>query len=620
MNDFAKRLLSRLSGDEFDEEMVADTGGVPVTLETFVKSPKFLGLKGLSEHQYALGNAMTQIYRKQTLVAMYGGDEAEAEKRYDQTCKEIIMQLGKGSGKDFTSTVAVAYVVYLLLCLKDPAEYFDKAKGDSIDIINIAINADQAQRVFFENFMNKIKNCPWFEGKYDPKAGSVKFDKNINVYSGHSEREAFEGYNTLMVILDEIAGFAEAPDDAEDGEELQKTSKAIYKMYRGSVTSRFPDFGKLVLLSFPRHEDDFIQKKYDEVIAEKTTEVVTKRLKREPDLPDGYEGNEIDVTYEVDHIIRYARPRVFALRRPSWMVNPARKMEDYTDDFFDDIGDALGRFACMPSNATRGFFRNMEAAETAFSRFNGVDSEGVFHPNFRPKEGVRYFVHVDLAQKHDKCAVAIAHVDKWIAYKVPNSELIEYLPLVVVDAIRWWTPTKEKTVDFKGVVEFIKAVRRRGFDIRLATFDRWNSHDTMQDLERNGIKTEILSVAKKHYDDWLVTMYDGRLYGPREEVLLKEMRELREKKGKVDHPRKGNKDLCDATCGAIFNAVAHTPRTEISEVDVWTLDDLEDEVDRAEIEASKYDREGVIVAPSASDKDAPSKEIQDLLASFTRLI
>lgn len=623
MSNLLQSLFGELSGAVFDEDMVRDTGGVPVMIEEFVTSKNFLGLKGLSQDQYSLANAMSQIYTKETLLIMYGGDEAKAERRWRQTCKEIIMQLGKGSGKDFTSTVAVAYVVYLLLCLKDPAEYFDKASGDSIDIINIAINADQAQRVFFENLVTKIEKCPFFEGRFEKKSGHMKFDKNINVYSGHSEREAFEGYNTLMVILDEIAGFKEAPDDEEEESEIDKTSKAIYKMYRGSVTSRFPDIGKLVLLSFPRHEGDFIQKAYNKIIAEKETEIITKRLKRDPDLPDGTPGNEIDVTYEVDHVIRYARPKVFALRRPSWMVNPARKIEDYTDDFFDDIGDALGRFACMPSNATRGFFKNMDKAEISFSRLNGVDDAGVFHPSFKPKDDVKYFIHVDLAQKHDKCAVALAHVDKFVRYEIAGSEMVEYLPLVVVDAIRWWTPTKDKSVDFKSVIEYIKQLRRNGFNIQLATFDRWNSHDTMMDLERNNIKTDILSVAKKHYDDWLVTMYDGRLIGPNEKTLLDEMRELREKKGKVDHPRKGNKDLCDAVCGAIFNAVAHTPKEEEMVADAFTLADLKkqiNEVDREERARQEYlEANNVIVVPKPSLTEAPL-DIQDMVNDLMRIV
>jgi hypothetical protein len=615
-NDLYKRMFNRLSGVDFEE--------VPVDIETFVTSPEFLNLEGLSEYQYQLVRAMTQIYKKETLISLYG--EEKANERWKQTYKEIIMQLGKGSGKDFSSTVAVSYVCYLLLCLKDPSKYY---KSDTIDIINIATNADQANRVFFMNLLKRIKSCPWFDGKYEDKAGHIHFHggdpertKGVNVYSGHSEREAFEGYNTLMVILDEISGFAEAPDDDEESDEddLKKTSKGIYKMYRASVTSRFL-LGKLVLLSFPRHEGDFIQKKYNEAVVEKEVVIRTHTFKRDPDLPDGFEGNELTIEWEEDHIIRYKDTRTFCLRRPSWEVNPNKEIDDYADDFFDDLGDALGRYACMPSNVTRGFFKNMDKAEVSFSRFNGVDGDGIFRHDFTPKEDVRYFMHVDLAQKHDKCAVALAHVEKWVQYKIPASEMIEYLPLVVVDAIRWWTPTKEKSVDFKGVIEYVKAVRRRGFDIKLVTFDRWNSHDTMMDLERNGIDTDILSVAKKHYDDWLITMYDGRLFGPKEDVLLKEMRELIEKKGKVDHPRKGNKDLCDAVCGAIFNAVAHTPKEENLEADALTLDDVKKMVNDEELEVKKkrWDREGVIEAPRASITEAP-KDIQDLYDELMRVL
>ena len=188
-------MLDLLGGDEFDER--------PVTLEEFVTSEDFLGLPPLSEYQYTSIRAMSQIYKKSTLVNLFG--EEEGEKRWKQTCNEVILQLGKGSGKDYMSTVAVAYIVYLLLCLKDPAKYFGKPPGDSIDILNIAINAEQAKNVFFKGFKTRIEKSPWFVGKYTPTAGAVTFDKNITCHSGHSERESWEGYNVIMVILDEIS-------------------------------------------------------------------------------------------------------------------------------------------------------------------------------------------------------------------------------------------------------------------------------------------------------------------------------------------------------------------------------------------------------------------------------
>jgi len=133
---------------------------VPVTIEEFVTSKDYLNLPPLSTYQYIMIKASTQIYKKETLIKLFG--EQEGQTRWKQTCNEVIMQLGKGSGKDYTSTIACAYVVYLLLCLKDPARYYGKPPGDSIDIINIAINAVQANRVFFKGFLTRIDRCAWF--------------------------------------------------------------------------------------------------------------------------------------------------------------------------------------------------------------------------------------------------------------------------------------------------------------------------------------------------------------------------------------------------------------------------------------------------------------------------
>ena len=291
MTDF-NVFLDALQVDEFDE--------TPATLEQFVTDKKYLGLPPLSELQYTMIKASTQIYKRETLHNIYG--EVEGEKIWKQTCNEVILQLGKGSGKDYTSTIACAYMVHLLLCLADPARYFGKPPGDAIDIINIAINAIQANRVFFKGFNQRIEKSPWFQGRYVAKANMVEFDKSVTVHSGHSEREAWEGYNVLVVILDEISGFEL---QSTSGHEQAKTASSIYKMYRASVNSRFPDFGKVILLSFPRFKNDYIQQRYNEVVAEKETVLRHNRFKVDPDLLDGTEGNEFEIEWEEDHIVSY---------------------------------------------------------------------------------------------------------------------------------------------------------------------------------------------------------------------------------------------------------------------------------------------------------------------------
>ena len=547
--------LEVLKEDDFDEK--------PVDIEEFVTSKDFLGLPPLSNHQYTMIKASTQVYKLETLIQLYG--EEEGTKRYKQTCTEVIFQLGKGSGKDYVSTIACSYIVYLLLCLKDPARYFGKPSGDAIDIINIAINAEQAKKVFFGGFLKRIKNCPWFAGKYDDKVASISFPKSITVHSGHSQRESWEGYNVIMVILDEISGFEL---ESTTGHASAKTAESIYKMYRQSVTSRFPSVGKVILLSFPRFKNDFIQQRYDQVVAEKEIVIRTHKFKKDLDLPDGIEENEFSIQWEEDHITHYNTQKVFALKRPTWEINPTIKIEDLAQAFYDDPVDSLSRFACMPPDAVDAFFKSREKIEAAFTQPNGVDQYGAFENHFVPDEEKVYFIHVDLAQKHDHCAVALAHVDHWVTMKIAG-QMKDAAPKVIVDAVRWWTPTTDKSVDFAEVRDYILQLRSRGFNIRLVTFDRWNSHDMMQQMIAYGMKSEILSVAKKHYDDMQLVVTEERLVGPQIQLLIDELLQLRIIKDKVDHPRKGSKDLSDAVCGAIYNAVAGTPRNLDQEVKIY---------------------------------------------------
>jgi hypothetical protein len=553
-NDF----LEVLKENHFEEK--------PVDAKTFVESSDYLGQPPLSPVQYDIVEAMSQIFKKEDLQELYG--DAEGARYYDKYTKnEIILQLGKGSGKDFVSTVACAYIVYKLLCLKDPARYFDKPTGDAIDLINVAINAQQAKNVFFKGFKTKIEKSPWFAGRYNAKADSVEFDKSITVYSGHSERESHEGLNLLLAVLDEISGFA---SEVGTGNEQGKTAENIYKAFRGSVDSRFPDLGKVVLLSFPRYQGDFISKRYEDVIAEKETIEKKHIFIMNEDLPHEDASNRFEISWDEDNIISYKVPKILALKRPTWEVNPTRKIDDFKLAFYTDLGDAMMRFACTPTFASDAFFKQKEKLEKCMNTRNPLDSFRRFDQGFKPDPEKTYYIHADLAQKHDKCAVAIAHVDKWVNIQVIK-DYEQVAPIVVVDAVAWWEPRAEGPVNLSEVKQWIINLRREGFNIGMVSFDRWQSFDIQNELQAVGIKTETVSVAKKHYEDLAMMIYEERVAIPMIPILLEEMSELKIMKGnRVDHPRKKSKDLADAVCGAVFGAISHTPKHTNLEIDIHT--------------------------------------------------
>ena len=542
---------------------------IPVDAKTFVESPDYLGQPPLSEIQYDIVEAMSQIYKQPEVETMFNATEgARYYKKF--TKNEIILQLGKGSGKDFTSTVAVAYIVYKLLCLKDPARYYGKPSGDAIDIINVAINAQQAKNVFFKGFKTKIEKSPWFAGKYNPKADSIEFDKSITVYSGHSERESHEGLNLLVAVLDEISGFA---TEVGTGNEQGKTADNIYKAFRGTVDSRFPDLGKVVLLSFPRYQGDFISKRYDDVILEKEVIERTYKFVMNPDLPAEQDGNSLEIKWQEDHILSYKYPGVFALKRPTWEVNPTRKIEDFKLAFYTDMGDAMMRFLCTPTYSSDAFFKQREKVQAAMTIRNPLDPIRRFDETFKPDPNKKYFVHADLAQKHDKCAVAIAHVDKWVNIQVIK-DYQQVAPVVVVDAVAYWEPKVEGPVDLSEVKQWIQNLRRIGFDIGMVSFDRWQSFDIQNELKAVGMRTETVSVGKKHYEDMAMLIYEERLAMPMIDLLFEELTELKiMNNNRVDHPRKKSKDLADAVCGAIYGAISHTPRNLNEEVEIHTFRD-----------------------------------------------
>jgi hypothetical protein len=581
-----------LKNSNFDE--------MPVDAKTFVEGEDYLGQPQLSEIQYDIVEAMSQIYRLEDLIDIMG--ETEGTRYYKKYTKnEVILQLGKGSGKDFTSTVACAYIVYKLLCLKDPARYFGKPAGDAIDIINVAINAQQAKNVFFKGFKNKVERSPWFAGKYNPKAESIEFDKAITVYSGHSERESHEGLNLILAVLDEISGFAQ---EIGTGNDQGKTADNIYKAFRASVDSRFPDLGKVALLSFPRYPGDFISTRYDAVIAEK--EVITKHHKfiMNEDLPEDAEGNSLEIEWDEDTILTYKFPGMFAVKRPTWVVNPTRKIDDFKLAFYTDIGDAMQRFACVPTFSSDAFFKQQDKVRATMSIRNPLDSARRFEETFVPDPEKTYFVHADLAQRHDKCAVAIAHVEKWVNIQVVK-DYQQVAPVVVVDAVAYWEPKVEGPVNLSEVKQWIQNLRRMGLNLGMVSFDRWNSFDIQNELNAVGIRTETVSVAKKHYEDMAMLVYEERLAMPAIELLFEELTELKIMKGnRVDHPRKSSKDLADAVCGAIYGAISHTPRNMNDEIEIHTFKD------KPKVQVDKLP-ENVI-----QYKSPDPKEVQDYLAQF----
>ena len=68
---------------------------------------------------------------------------------------------------------------------------------------------------------------------------------------------------------------------------------------------------------------------------------------------------------------------------------------------------------------------------------------------------------------------------------------------------------------------------------------------------------------------------------------MSELRIISDKK--VDHPRKGSKDLSDAVTGAVYGAIAHTPRNINQEIEIHDWKSINKKNEREERENRRWE-------------------------------
>jgi hypothetical protein len=312
------------------------------------------------------------------------------------------------------------------------------------------------------------------------------------------------------------------------------SASVIYEMARASITSRFPDVGKVVLLSFPRFKNDFIQQRYKSVI-------------------DDLKEQGVEITEEKWGNKGVERERkTWALKAATWDVNPTRHRHEFDDEFRRDPIMARARYECEPPEMEDAYFRDVESVRSAFmAKPNPVDEEGHYADWFKGTDNHNRFIHIDLGLKRDRAALGMVHCPGLKEIKTGNG--VERLPIIEMDFLQSWEAQPYCEIPFAEVRNVIVDLSRR-FNVAMVTFDQWQSADMIQSLRSLGINADLHTVKKTDYDTLSTAIYDKRFRGYWNELLVEE--ELLKLKlinnTKVDHPSTGSKDLADAIAGSTF--------------------------------------------------------------------
>lgn len=570
--------------DIFDEE--------PPTLNQFISDAKYLNQVGvnLSTLQYDFIRHFEQILYPETYILMV--EEFGEYWNPLRFVNEYAIEWGKGSGKDFCCQICFARVANILLCLKNPQQYFDFGPATYLHLLNVASSAPQAHGVFFKPLRKMLVDSAWFKTRFEgnhepgPQAQEIRFVKQIELISGHSQASTLEGKNLVAGIADEISEFPteDEVNMSKSGRVPAKTAKAIISMLRTSGSTRFPETYRLAQISFPRYKGDAIEQAIIEAKADIAEKPNSRFFASGP-----YATWEVNPRYD-----KYERVEI------PGATQPVPDLPLFHDEYKKNPAESRAKYECKPELAENRFFNNDEAIFAAFpdvrpvppitfEYYWGIDNEGdpaavfggnyrdehqvpgwqvKFHfaPDFRPVAGALYAMHGDMAISGDRAGVAMSHVRTWDRRDWPSPGghmVLEQRPVVKVDFCDAFTadatavPAKRE-VQIRWYRKLIWELRSRGFHIGFVSFDNFQSADSMQILEAYGIETERASTDRDNrlYDTLRDVMYDNRLEGYYNEILISEIRRLSLlKNGRIDHPPGGSKDMADALAGSVAGAV-----------------------------------------------------------------
>lgn len=176
--------------------------------------------------------------------------------------REAFICAGKGSGKTAISSIVMARQSHKLVrCYRDPSAHFRLMPDSLIAVVNMSISAEQAEMVMFNRYWALLQNAKCFhdeQGKavFKKWKRHIELPKNVHALSGHSGYKAYFGYDVFCGVLDECSWFK----DKED----RPVSEEIYQGIKASCETRFPGAYKLICISSPQAQDDFLMKRIAE--------------------------------------------------------------------------------------------------------------------------------------------------------------------------------------------------------------------------------------------------------------------------------------------------------------------------------------------------------------------
>lgn len=461
--------------------------------------------------------------------------------------REMVLSVGRRSGKTELSSCIAAYETYRLLAKGDPQTYYGIPPSENIQLISFATDKDQAG-ILYQKVSGYFRQCAFFApyaanntqtfAKFQtPKDieryGSYQDDDNakatIKVTFRSSVAKGSRGAGNIVVILDEMAHFT------DNG---QSSADAVYDAVVPSTTTFSP--------KNPLDRRQAVGPLESKIIA--ISSPLGKQGAFYNLFQKGFTGGSV------------GRTRL-CFQAPTWEVNITIPADAFESEYVKDATVFFTEFGADFSDRTRGWLDG------------DADLLACVNPELRPRTKATplmpHFMGVDFALVGDASAIAIGHLDE-------KGRIV----LDVSDSIQAGQGdfANQERLEFADVVDWVYQYTRR-FYITQAVFDQWAGIPFEQALQSKGLKQfemthftqQLTSQMYQNFKDMMfdkrLMLYDwpippGKAHGPLIEQLIELQAETKSKYVTLVEAPKGqgkHDDLADALVRMVWLASQKSP-------------------------------------------------------------
>lgn len=469
--------------------------------------------------------------------------------------RELVLVLGRRSGKDYITSIIALYEVMKLLehPSGSPFSKYNISSANPITILTVANNSTQS-KIAFNEIREKLVHSKYFENRvlpegFESSAIWIMTDQDIKdmakrkeqglppakkgsivIEVGNSNASGLLGKGVFVLILDEVATYQE--EGATSGDViLQGLSPSL--MTYGLFVDKKNENGDLVFDSNGEVEKEKI---YDSKII----------LISSPRDKEGILWKYFNDGHDV--------PNRLVARAPTWVANPSHtelSLRENNPSFNEEQFNM--EFGAQFSGLGGSQMFSVELVDNMFS------SEFRFVNKGEP--GKIYFLHLDPAATSHNYALVLVHKDKRINYDTQKAEEV-----VIVDHIKIWKPEKDRPILPSTVEAYIQELKSH-FRIALITYDQWNSVESIDRLNKMGVPHSLLrynpSKKMKIYTELQNLMVGKKIFCPHHKLLREELLSLQKKiteRGFKVYPKKTDvgsftDDVADALAGACYSCL-----------------------------------------------------------------